>query len=71
VFGLPELFLPQGVPQTSTDLELLSVVRTAVRHCIGSLYEPTIHLTGSDYCLIARGGQAVIVGLIGIALFPV
>jgi len=27
-------------------------------------------LTGSDYCLIAWGGQAAIVGLGGIAPFP-
>ena len=26
--------------------------------------------TGFDYCLIAWGGQAAIVGLVGIALFP-
>ena len=36
VSGLPELFLPRGVRQTLTDSELLSVVRTAVGHCIGS-----------------------------------
>ena len=89
VFGLPELFVPRGVRQTPTDLELLSVVRTAVGHCIDSVSEPIVHLTGSDYSgskiedfrhdenrrfsndLIAWGGQAAIVGLIGIALFPV
>ena len=39
VFGLPELFVPRGVRQISTDSELLSVVQTAVRHsiCIGSV----------------------------------
>ena len=36
VFGLLELFLPRRVQQTLTDSELLSVVRTAVGHCIGS-----------------------------------
>lgn len=30
VFGFPELFVPQGVRQTSADLELRSVVRAAV-----------------------------------------
>jgi hypothetical protein len=42
----------------------------AVGHCIDSLEEPTVHLTGSDYYLIAWGGQAAIVGLEGIARFP-
>ena len=38
MLGPLELSVPQRVQQTSTDLELLSVVRTAVRHsiCIGS-----------------------------------
>ncbi|ERG94581.1 MAG: hypothetical protein J07HQW2_01017 [Haloquadratum walsbyi J07HQW2] len=27
------------------------------RHCIGSVSDPTVHQTGSDYCLIAWGGQ--------------
>jgi hypothetical protein len=38
--------------------------------CIGSLWEPTVRLTGSDSCLSACGGQAAIVGLEGIAWFP-
>ena len=36
MLGLPELFLPQGVRQTSTDLELLSVVRSAVNSATDS-----------------------------------
>jgi hypothetical protein len=38
MLGPLELSVPQRVQQTSTDLELLSVVRTALRHsiCIGS-----------------------------------
>jgi len=44
---------------------------TAVRHSIDSVSEPTIHLTGSDYYLIAWGEQVAIVGLIRITLFLV
>ena len=69
VFGLPELFVPQGVRQTSPDLELLSVGRTAVNSATDSVRIGRSS-TGSDYCLIAWGGQAAIVGLVGIALFP-
>ena len=36
VFGLPELVVPRGVPQTSIGLELLSVGSPAVGHSIGS-----------------------------------
>jgi|GEM_PF-1889489 len=32
------------------------------------IYEPTVHLTGSDSCLSAWGGQAAIVGVTEIAL---
>ena len=76
VFGLPELVVPRGVRQISTDSELLSAVFASSRalhlhlHRFSILYEPTVHLTGSDSCLSAWGGQAAIVGLEGIARFP-
>ena len=78
VFGLPELVVPRGVRQISTDSELLSAVFSNSRalqlqlqlHRFSILYEPTVHLTDSDYCLIAWGGQAATVGLARIAPFP-
>ena len=74
VFGLPELVVPRGVRQISTDSELLSAVFSNSRalqlqlHRFSILYEPTVHLTDSDSCLSAWGGQVVIVGVTGIAL---
>ena len=67
-------WLCRGVRQISTDSELLSAVFASSRalhlhlHRFSILYEPTVHLTGSDSCLSAWGGQAVIVGVTGIAL---
>ena len=71
MFGLPELVLLRGVRQTSTDTdsELLSVVLSS-----SQLRSNPVMIrrssTGSDYCLVACGGQAAIVGLGGIAPFP-
>ena len=74
MYGVQALFLPQGRRQTSTDSELLSVLVSSSwalhLHRFSILYEPTVHLTDSDYCLIAWGGQAATVGLARIAPFP-
>jgi len=76
VFGLPELVVPRGVRQISTDSELLSAVFSNSRalqlqlqlHRFSILYEPTVHLTDSDSCLSAWGCEVAIVGVTGIAL---
>jgi hypothetical protein len=54
----PGLVLPRGVRQISTGSKLLSAVLSGSRalqlhlHRLSILYEPTVHLTGSDSCLI-------------------
>ncbi len=76
LFGLPELVVPRGVRQISTDSELLSAVFSNSRalqlqlqlHRFSILYEPTVHLTDSDSCLSAWGCEVAIVGVTGIAL---
>ena len=75
VFGLPELVVPEN-PADFDGSELLSAVFASSRalqlqlqlHRFSILYEPTVHLTDSDSCLSAWGGQVVIVGVTGIAL---
>ena len=74
MYGVQALFLLQGRRQALANSELLSMLLPSSRaqhlHRFSMLYEPTVHQTGSDDCLIAWGGQAAIVGLAGIALFP-
>jgi hypothetical protein len=66
----PGVVFATGSPADFDGLGVTFVVLPAVGHRIGSLEEPTVHPTGSDYCLIAWGGQAAIVGLAGLTLFP-
>ena len=54
--------LCHGGPANFGGLGVTFVVLPTVGHCIGSLQEPTVHPTGSDYCLVAWGGQAAIAG---------
>lgn len=65
-FRLPTLVCLGRVRQSVSDSESLSARFHTARHCIGSVSKPTVHLTVSDYRLIAWGGQTVIVGLGGI-----